>query len=62
VRKRDRFTAPAGLAAERAIATCERRLARFAERASQEDLASRAVGPLATAARRGRKIDRRMRR
>ena len=47
VRQRDWFRAPAGRAAERALASCERRVRGFAERASREDLAARAVGPLA---------------
>lgn len=62
VRKRDRFQAPAGSAAERAIGSCERRLARFAERASREDLAARAAGPLAPGTRHTREPGRRMRR
>ncbi len=62
VRKRDRFKAPAGGGAERAISTCERRLARFAERASKEDLAARAAGPLAVGLSRGRKPGGRIRR
>lgn len=52
VRKRDRFGAPRARGAERAIQTCEQRLARFAERAAKADLAARAAGPLVAARRR----------
>jgi hypothetical protein len=55
VRRRDRFQAPSARAAQRAIAVCERRLAEFGERASREDLAARAAGPLAATARRVRR-------
>lgn len=47
VRARDRFGSPAARRAQRALATCEQRLARFAERASDVDLSARAAGPLA---------------
>lgn len=61
VRARDRFGTPAARRAERALATCERRLARFAERASQVDLTARAAGPLAQRAAPRRRAGRRMR-
>lgn len=48
VRERDHFKTPAAGAAERAIANCERRVSRFAERSSLEDLAARAAGSTAT--------------
>ena len=47
VRERDWFKARAAHAAERALASCGRRLRGFAERASQVDLAARTLGPLA---------------
>lgn len=55
VRERDHFEAPAARGAERAIETCGRELARFAERASDTERAGRAAAlPAAPAARRGR--------
>ncbi len=46
--ERDHFKAAGRRSAERAIASCQRKVTRFAERASEEDLAIRTTGPLAT--------------